>query len=207
VDGGMVRALEVLTVGQVGGGSGVVEMSNNALVATNGTYITPNGVITGTGTLAVGFLGLQNDGTLAPGINVLYPLTTAAAPLSVGHAQEVTGTMAVSGTMTTGPTGRLEIPLIGTEAGQYGSLVITGTVTLDGVLALDFRNGYAPKQGDTFTFLSATGGVNGTFDSVEISGLAPGFEYELTILDGQVTLEALNDGIPLRTIFLPLLRR
>lgn len=47
VDGGMVRVLDVLTVGQDGGGSGVVEMQNNALVATNGTYITANGVITG----------------------------------------------------------------------------------------------------------------------------------------------------------------
>ncbi len=70
VDGGMVRALDILQVGQVGGGSGQVDMQNNALVATNGTYISPNGVISGTGTLAVGFLGLQNDGTLAPGGNV-----------------------------------------------------------------------------------------------------------------------------------------
>ena len=36
---GMVRALEILTVGQVGGGAGLVTMMNNALVATNGTYI------------------------------------------------------------------------------------------------------------------------------------------------------------------------
>jgi probable HAF family extracellular repeat protein/T5SS/PEP-CTERM-associated repeat protein len=207
VDGGMVRALEVLTVGQVGGGSGVVDMSNNALVATSGTYITPNGVISGTGTLAVGFLGLQNDGTLAPGINMLYPLATAAAPLSIGHAQVLTGTLVISGTLTIGSTGRLEIPLIGSAPGQYGSLMVTGAVTLDGVLALDFSQGYAPHQGDTFTLLTATGIVNGAFDRVEISGLAPGFEYELTILDGQVTLEALNEGIPLRTIFLPLVRR
>jgi probable HAF family extracellular repeat protein/T5SS/PEP-CTERM-associated repeat protein len=207
VDGGMVRALEVLTVGQVAGGSGVVDMQNNALVATNGTYITPNGVITGTGVLAVGFLGLQNDGTLAPGINMLYPLATAAVPLSVGHAQKVTGTMAISGTLAIGPTGRLEIPLTGSSAGQYGSLAVTGAATLDGVLALDFRNGYAPIQGDTFTFLNATEGTSGTFDGVEISGLAPGFEYDLTIVDGQVTLKALNDGAQLLSLFLPLVQR
>jgi probable HAF family extracellular repeat protein/T5SS/PEP-CTERM-associated repeat protein len=207
VDGGMVRALDVLTVGQAGGGSGVVDMSNNALVATNGTYITPNGVISGTGTLAVGFLGLQNDGTLAPGINVLYPLTIAAPSRSSLQAQEVTGTMAISGTLTTGPTGRLEIPLTGSGAGHYGSLVVTGAATLDGVLALNFSPGYAPQQGDMFTFLTATGGISGAFDSVEIGGLMPGFEYELTILDGQVTLEALNDGMPLGAIFLPLVVR
>jgi hypothetical protein len=138
---------------------------------------------------------------------MLYPLATAAAPLSIGHAQVLTGTLVISGTLTIGSTGRLEIPLIGSAPGQYGSLMVTGAVTLDGVLALDFSQGYAPHQGDTFTLLTATGIVNGAFDRVEISGLAPGFEYELTILDGQVTLEALNEGIPLRTIFLPLVRR
>lgn len=210
VDGGMVRALDVLQVGAVGGGSGLVEMQNNALVATNGTYIAPNGVITGTGTLAVNFLGLQNDGTLAPGINVLYPLASAVSPQSVAQAQAgatTTTTLAISGTLTIGPTGRLAIPLIGSGAGQYGSLVVTGTVTLDGVLALDFKNGYAPSQGDTFAFLTATGGISGTFDSVEIGGLEPGFEYEFTIGDGQVKLEALNDGAPLGRVFLPLVVR
>jgi probable HAF family extracellular repeat protein/T5SS/PEP-CTERM-associated repeat protein len=203
VDGGMVRALEVLQVGAVGGGSGVVELENNALVATNGTYIAPNGVVTGTGTLAVGFLGLQNDGTLSPGINMLYPLM-AASPSPVANAA---ATMAISGTLTIGPTGRLNIPLTGSTPGQYGSLVITGTATLNGMLALDFSNRYAPSEGDAFTLLTATGLINGAFDNVEISGLAPGFEYELTIINGQVTLEALNDGVPPRATFLPLIVR
>lgn len=203
VDGGMVRVLDVLTVGQAGGGSGIVEMKNNGLVATTGTYITPNGVITGTGELAVGFLGLQNEGTLAPGITVQYPL----ASLDASQPQGAAATMTISGTLTISPTGRMQIPLTGSSAGQYGSLGVTGAANLDGVLSLNFRDWFAPKQGDIFTFLSATGGTSGTFDSVEISGLAPGFEYELTILDGQVTLEALNDGVPFGAIFLPLVVR
>ncbi len=90
-----------------------------------------------------------------------------------------------------------------------GSLAVSGAAALDGVLALDFSNGFAPKQGDTFTFLSAGGGVGGTFDQVEINGLAQGFEYEITILNGQVVLEALNDGVPqqLQSLFLPLVVR
>jgi T5SS/PEP-CTERM-associated repeat protein len=208
VDGGMVRALDVLQVGAVGGGTGLVEMKNNALVATNGTYIAPNGVITGTGTLAVNFLGLQNDGTLAPGINVLYPSGQTAAFQSPIQAQAGTATLAISGTLTMGPSGRLAIPLTGSGAGQYGSLAITGTATLDGVLALNFKNGYAPHQGDILTFLTATGGINGAFDSVEINGLEPGFEYELSIVDGQVTLTALNAGAPaLQRVYLPLVMR
>ncbi len=203
VDGGMVRALDILQVGQVGGGSGLVEMKNNALAATNGTYIAPNGVITGTGTLAVGFLGLQNDGTLAPGVNVSYPLASSEP----SYPQEAAATMAISGTLTIGPAGRLEIPLAGNQAGLYGSLAVTGTAVLDGVLALDFHNGYIPKQGDTFTFLTATEGISGAFDSVEISGLSPGFEYDLQIISGQVVLEVLNDGAPQYLLFLPLTTR
>lgn len=199
VDGGMVRALDVLTVGAVGGGSGLVEMKNNALVATNGTYITPNGVITGTGTLAVNFLGLQNDGTLAPGINVLYPLAASAV-----QAQDESATLAISGTLTIRPSGRLAIPVAGNGPGQYGSLAVTGAANLDGVLALAFRGGYVPRRGDTFIFLTAAGAVAGAFDDVEISGLPPGFEYELAIENGQVTIEVLDNGLSSPTMFLPL---
>lgn len=206
VDGGMVRALDVLTVGAVGGGAGLVEMKNNALVATNGTYITPNGVITGTGTLAVNFLGLQNDGTLAPGIQVNTPLTSLAAaqPQALAATASATPTMAISGTLTIGPAGRLAIPVAGNGVGQYGSLAVTGTASLDGVLALDFKGGYVPHRGDAFTFLTATGAVAGAFDTVEINGLPSGFEYELAIENGQVILEILSDGISPPTIYLPL---
>lgn len=203
VDGGMVRALDVLTVGQVGGGSGLVEMLNNALVATNGTYISANGVIAGSGKLAVGFLGLQNDGTLSPDITVMYPIVSP----NMSQIQAATATMTITGDLTSGSSGRLVIPLNGGGAGQYGSLAVDGAAVLDGVLVLDFRNGYAPTQGDTFTFLTATGALTGSFDSVAITGLMPGFEYDLKIVNGQLVLEAINDGVPQRMVFLPLVRR
>lgn len=196
VDGGIVRAVDVLTVGQTGGGSGVVEMRNNALVAANGVYITPNGVITGTGKLSLGFLGLQNDGTLAPSIKVAPSPAPVVSGESIARPQDVTGTLTVSGTLTMGPTGRVEIPVIGKNAGQYGSLAVTDAATLDGILALRFSQGFAPKQGDTFTFLDVGGAVTGAFDNVEITGLEPGFEYKLDVIGGQVALEALNDGVP-----------
>ena len=68
-------------------------------------------------------------------------------------------------------------------------------------------NGVMQNLGTLGGSWSVAYGVNGTFDCVEISGLGPGFEYELTILNGQVTLEALNDGVPLGKTFLPLVRR
>lgn len=207
VDGGIVRAVDVLTVGQAGGGTGVVEMKNNALVATNGTYITPNGVITGTGKLSLGFLGLQNDGILAPGIKVVHSLASSGS----SHAPAAAATLAITGTLTMRPSGRVEIPLIGGNPGEYGSLAVTGATVLDGVLALNFQQGYAPRQGDIYTFLSAAS-LSGAFDSVAISGLAPGFQYQLTNSNGRLTLKALNNGVPTsgpppRRVFLPLALR
>ncbi len=205
VDGGMVRALEVLQIGQVGGGRGQVDLENNALVATNGTYITANGAInlkSGTATLAVGFLGLQNDGTLALGVNVLHPKAAAATPK--GPSQHGATILAVSGNLAMGPAGRLEIPLIGKDSDQYGKLAVSGSAALNGVLALNFHDGYAPQKDDTFTFLTALGGINGTFAKIEINGLQPGFLYDITSTGGQAVLKALNDGVPLQKDFLSL---
>jgi len=208
VDGGIARALDLLTVGQVGGGRGVVMMTNRAIVASNnGTYITANGVISGTGTLVVGPFGLLNEGTLAPGITVQYP---RAAP-GPSRAPAATATLAITGTLTMRPSGRVEIPLIGDDPGQYGSVAATGAAVLDGVLALNFQQGYAPRQGDIYTFLSAAS-LSGAFDSVAISGLAPGFQYQLINSSGRLKLKALNNGVPTsgpppRRIFLPLVRR
>ena len=76
------------------------------------------------------------------------------------------------------------------------------------MLSLDFRNGYAPSQGDTFIFLTTTNGLTGTFDSVAISGLMPGFQFEITYINGQLVFEALNNGVPyVPTIYLPLIVR
>jgi probable HAF family extracellular repeat protein/T5SS/PEP-CTERM-associated repeat protein len=205
VDGGMVRALDVLRVGSVGGGSGQVTMMNSALVATEGTYIAPNGVISGSGTLAVDTLGLHNDGTLSPGIIVVYPRASDRFTDPAAPAPDAAATLALTGRLITGPTGRLEIPLAGRGPGQYGSLSVTGQATLDGVLALEFQNGYVPYRNDTFTLLTATGGLTGAFDSVAISGLPPGHDSQLTIVNGQVRFKSL-DGPPRRT-FLPLVRR
>jgi len=209
LNGGWLSASEILRVGQTNSGGGLVELMNGArIVAAEGLHIAPNGTVVGAGDIFLGSIGLLNEGVLDPGITVhAAPLLPGAAASQSLAAQGNPATMAITGTLTISPTGRLEIPLTGSSAGQYGSLAITGAANLDGVLALNFSQGFAPKQGEVFTFLTATAGLSGAFDNVEISGLQPGFEYELTIVNGQVTLEALNDGVPLRTVFLPLVVR
>jgi hypothetical protein len=93
----------------------------------------------------------------------------------------------------------------------YDQLLITGTVEFKGELQLNFGEGFAPLTGDVFTFIQADS-ATGNFDDVTITGLAEGFEYELTLSNGAATLTALNDGVATtvptpRTVFLPLIAR
>ncbi len=107
-------------------------------------------------------------------------------------------------TLTMSPTARLDIPVAGSGAGQYGSLHVVGATRLDGVLALNFVQGFLPKKGETFTLLSATAGIKGAFDRVEVSGLGPGFTYALSVANGQIVVTALSGGVPAGGVFLPL---
>lgn len=170
VDGGFVRALEVLTVGQVGGGSGRVEMDNNALVATNGTYITPNGVIAGTGTLAVGFLGLVNEGTLSSVINVLTPRRSQGATGSQFPIADPGNppTLTIDGDLTLLPGGTLILEYAGQEPGEFSVLHVRGHATLGGRLEVHFRGGFSPSDPQAFVqsqpFVDAAGGTIGDYD-------------------------------------------
>lgn len=207
LDGGYLSAGEIVRVGQAGSGGGQIEMENSAtIVAGEGMYIAPNGAVAGSGYIYLGTIGLLNDGTLSPGMNVSV-VSLANASQHQKRTQKILAAMGITGTLTISPTGRLAIPLAGSNPGQYGHLAVAGAAHLDGVLALAFQNGYAPSQGDTFTFLTAIGGITGMFDRVEISGLAPGFKYKVSLVDGQVVLEALNDGASAHTIFLPEMAR
>jgi T5SS/PEP-CTERM-associated repeat protein len=204
--GAFLNVNEIVRVGQVGSGGGELEMLNATVTALEGMHIAPNGRVSGAGNIILGGIGLLNEGALSPGVNIVAPPLAAASTAT----QDNLATLTITGTLTLSSTGRLEISLIGSTPGQYGSLTVNGAANLDGVLALDFQQGYAPHRGDTFTLFTATGGVSGAFDSVEISGLLPGFEYELAYTDGQLALEALNDGVPAsngspRSVFLPLI--
>ncbi|MFN8546034.1 MAG: hypothetical protein U0807_17785 [Candidatus Binatia bacterium] len=213
VDGGFVRAFDVLRVGQDGGGRGVLTLGHDALVTATGNggvYVAPNGAIvaqttwgpsgqlvsmTG-GTIHVGSLGLVVDGFIETSvINVVQHSHPRRTPRDSARATEAAATLVVDGALTLGPTGGLVIPVAGTGAGQYGSLAVTGAAVLDGTLALDFSHGYAPKRGDTFAVLTVAGGVRGAFARVEIKGLRPGFAYQLATVDGRLTVEALNNGV------------
>lgn len=92
--------------------------------------------------------------------------------------------------------GVLEMEIAGLLPGiEHDQLVLTlGSGIFNGTLRLVFLDGYAPVQGDSFDLV--TGNVTDNFQSIEVVGLAPNFEFDLTVSGGSLTLTALSDGVP-----------
>ena len=91
------------------------------------------------------------------------------------------------------------LDVAGTQSGQFGQLDITGSGTFDGTLDLNFINGFAPVTGDMFDFINLGGSGDFSGLALDITGLAPGFQYSDGFSDGAFTLTAQNNGVPTST--------
>jgi outer membrane autotransporter protein len=76
------------------------------------------------------------------------------------------GTLTIDGNYQQGPSGLLDIEVGGPQSIQADQLKITGTATLSGTLALTSLNNFHPSSGNTYTILTAGGGVQGDFNQV-----------------------------------------
>jgi hypothetical protein len=93
--------------------------------------------------------------------------------------------LTINGNYTQGPGGTLIIDILGTGAGQYSVLDVTGTATLDGTLDLDFLNGFMPG---TFNFLDFASLV-GDFSNIQVAGLCAGCTYTEVIGPGGISVD------------------
>ena len=143
--------------GHIAGGGMVQKTGAGALTLTN-TTTSPidiqagkfySNATVGRTTISVGALlggnviiagDLVNNGTLSPGNSP--------------------GTTTVTGNYTQSPTGNLVIEIA--SATSFDQLIVTGSASLAGGLQVQTLGGYNPL-GHSFTFLTAGGGVNGTF--------------------------------------------
>lgn len=69
-----------------------------------------------------------------------------------------------------------------------------GTAQLAGRLDVDLINGFLPINGQTFDVISASGGVTGTFDEVNLPAMAPILRMDVKYLPTQVQLAVLPSG-------------
>jgi filamentous hemagglutinin len=66
------------------------------------------------------------------------------------------------------PTGRLNVALAGSDAGQVGGLDVTGGTTLDGTLAVAAVGGFTPSTGSVFQVMSYQG-LSGHFAELQVA--------------------------------------
>lgn len=106
---------------------------------------------------------LRGNGTLASAADIVIG---AGAQVSPGGLDEARiGRFAIEGDYVQQADSALLIEVDGVSQGiAYDWLAITGSATLAGDLYLDF--GFTPLAGQTFTFLTAAGGVSGQFDAI-----------------------------------------
>ncbi|WP_129676073.1 hypothetical protein [Candidatus Chloroploca sp. Khr17] len=184
-------------------GAGAIELDGGRVVADQNLTIWENGTLGGSGTI-VGTL--VNHGTINVGLEPLPPSGNLQTLAALG-AQP--GTLAIEGAATFLPASKLQLDLIGAD--QYDQLTVSGAAQLDGELVLAFSEGFAPRAGDSFTFVSA-GSSAGAFATVTVTGLAPGWQFSLSSSSGVTTLRSESDGVAtttptLRRVYLPLARR
>ncbi len=104
--------------------------------------------------------------------------------LSPGHSP---GTITVSGNFTQAAGGTTVIQLA--SLASFDHLAISGSATLNGTLQVDTLGGFTPTVSNTFAFLTAAGGVTGSFSSVTGSALiAPGTAVISTVSYGATTV-------------------
>ena len=76
----------------------------------------------------------------------------------------MTAPITITGNFDQGATGELDFALAGSVAGEYGSLAVSGTTSLDGGLGVDLTNGFRLSSGDVFDLIASDGALSGGFD-------------------------------------------
>jgi T5SS/PEP-CTERM-associated repeat protein len=80
-----------------------------------------------------------------------------------------------------------------------GPVVISGDADVSNTtLVLQFRNGFAPRQGDLLPAVEVEGQMTGTFANVEVEGLAPGALFDVATMPGMAI--ALTDTVALPVV-------
>ncbi|MET0261359.1 MAG: autotransporter domain-containing protein [Rariglobus sp.] len=134
-------------------GAGTLVIANATTVAVNiqdGTLFLVNNV----GSTSIG------SGAFLRGAGTINGDLTNNGTLSAGNSP---GTIVVAGNYTQGPGGVMVVEFA--APGSFDQLQVGGTADLDGILELVTLNGYNPV-GESFTIITAAGGVNGIFPIV-----------------------------------------
>jgi hypothetical protein len=111
------------------------------------------------------------------------------------------GAIAAAGNLQQNNTAVTRIAIGGTApVTQYAQLQVGGDLYGQGTLKANFRDGFAPLAGNSFDLITVGGNLTNGIGSYQVinEGLAPGFQYTLTISPQKtVRLTALNNVLSL----------
>lgn len=142
--------------------------------------------------IAPGTVLVGRNGRLKGTGSIEGTLRIADGSLIPGHS---TGTLTVNGDLILEGDSSLEIEIAGPD--DFDRVVVAGTLTLGGTLALNFIDGFQLLAGDFFALdLFEVGALAGTFSGFTVTGLAPGLALALD-LDGLANGQPLSfDVVP-----------
>jgi autotransporter-associated beta strand protein len=149
-------------------GSGTVRLNGGTLQIADGVTI-DNKLVFG-----------ANGGTLGGAGTYQRDLTVGAnGTVAPGSSP---GILTIDGDYTMDPLASLDIQLGGLIRGdEYDTLVVTGTMNLDGTLDVMLWNGFDPQSGNSFDILD-WGALNGTFGIVNLPTLNGGLYWDTAAL-------------------------
>ncbi len=129
---------------------GELRVSAGATLELTGTqpFTVDDGILSGAGTIG-GDLD-HRGGSIEPGASL--------------------GTLNVTGDVSFGQDSKLVIEIGGSSLTQFDRLLIGQSASLDGGLELRLDAGFVPSTGDSFSILTADGGLNGVFTNAPTDG-------------------------------------
>ncbi len=135
-----------------------------------------------------------NPGKITGGATIQTAKHTNSGHIAPGNSP---GTLTLAGNFEQTAAGVLDIELACSVL--FDRLVVNGTATLGGTLALGCIGSCALNANDTFVILNASGDLSGTFGSVTATGFGSGFDYSLRYdyAADLVELRVIQPGLPL----------
>ena len=134
----------------------VLTLNGNTLTKTGAGTLSINNKVNAGGGSVVGLGGtISGDGAIGG------DLTNTSATVAPGNSP---GTLTVTGDFSQAIGGTLAIELAGTASGEFDVLAVTGSASLGG--SLEISELYTPGGADTWTILTAGGGITGSFDTI-----------------------------------------
>jgi hypothetical protein len=123
--------------------------------------------------LNVQYLDIGGDGGegtfIVQGATVSISNVTNAGTISLVDppSQPIVGDLDVSTSFSQSSTGTLDIEIDGANAGAYGVLDVTGSLSLAGQLNIYLGAGFVPSYGQVFDIIDANS-VTGTFSDINL---------------------------------------